>query len=382
MPVALTMKTPRLISLDVMRGLTVAVMILVNNAGDGSVSYAQLRHSVWNGCTLTDVVFPLFLFIVGASIALSFSARLQRGTLRSAIAFQMLRRALTIFTLGLLLNALPHFHLSELRYYGVLQRIALCYAIAGAIYLYGGVSVCAVTVALVLFGYWFLLTHVSVPGFGLPGASIQVLDRYGNLAAWLDRAMVPQAHLYRHSFYDPEGLLSTMPALANTLFGVISAVWLQTVRSTRQKTSALLVCGVVGLVGGLFWAQTFPLNKRLWTSSFALFTSGIAMSVLALLFWYIDGNKRPEGRHGVWMKPWLVFGTNALAAYVFSEVLAVTFAAVPVGSGENLQQLLFRLLPSWLGPPPFVSMLYSVLFVGVCYLPVWWLYRRRIFVKL
>jgi predicted acyltransferase len=381
MPLALTMKAPRLISLDVMRGLTVAVMILVNNAGDGSVSYAQLRHSVWNGCTLTDVVFPLFLFIVGASIALSFSARLQRGVTRSAVALQILRRALTIFTLGLLLNALPHFHLGELRYYGVLQRIALCYAIAGTIYLYGGVIGCAVTAALALFGYWLLLTQVSVPGFGLPGASIQVLDRYGNLAAWLDRAMVPQAHLYRHSFYDPEGLLSTIPALANTLLGVLAAIWLQTARSMKQKASALLVWGVVGLMGGLLWAQTFPLNKRLWTSSFALFTAGIAMILLALLFWYIDGKKRQDGRHSLW-KPSLVFGTNALAAYVLSEVLAVALAAFPVGSGENLQQLLFRLLPSWLGPPPFVSMLYSVLFVGVCYLPMWWLYQRRIFVKL
>jgi predicted acyltransferase len=293
----------------------------------------------------------------------------------------MLRRALTIFTLGLLLNALPHFHLGELRYYGVLQRIALCYAIAGTIYLYGGVIGCAVTAALALFGYWLLLTQVSVPGFGLPGASIQVLDRYGNLAAWLDRAMVPQAHLYRHSFYDPEGLLSTIPALANTLLGVLAAIWLQTARSMKQKASALLVWGVVGLMGGLLWAQTFPLNKRLWTSSFALFTAGIAMILLALLFWYIDGKKSQDGRHSLWT-PWLVFGTNALAAYVLSEVLAVALAAFPVGSGENLQQLLFRLLPSWLGPPPFVSMLYSVLFVGVCYLPMWWLYQRRIFVKL
>jgi predicted acyltransferase len=377
-----TMKSPRLLSLDVLRGATVAVMVLVNNAGDGSVSYAQLRHSAWNGCTVTDVVFPLFLFIVGSSIALSFPARLQRGAAKSAIAFQMLRRALTIFALGILLNAFPYFHLGELRYYGVLQRIALCYALAGALYLFGGVVGCAVMAAVALAGYWLLLTHVSVPGFGLPGASIEVLDRYGNLAAWLDRSMVPQAHLYRHSFYDPEGLLSTLPALANTLLGVLSAVWLQTLRPVRQRVWALLSCGLVAMAGGLLWSRSFPLNKRLWTSSFALFTSGIAMAALSLLFCYIDGKRKQDGRPGVWMKPWLVFGTNALTAYVFSEVLALLLAAAPVRSGENLQQLLFRLLPSWLGPPPFVSMLYSILFVCVCYLPVWWLYRRRIFVKL
>jgi predicted acyltransferase len=375
------LKAPRLLSLDVLRGVTVAVMILVNNAGDGSASYAQLRHSVWNGCTLTDVVFPLFLFIVGASIALSFSARLQHGARKSAIVLQMLRRALTIFLLGLLLNALPYFHLSELRYYGVLQRIALCYSLAGAVYLFGGAVGCAIAAAIALAGYWFLLTHVSVPGFGLPGASIEVLDRYGNLTAWLDRSMVLQSHLYRHSFYDPEGLLSTLPALANTLLGVLSAVWLQSARLAWKRAGALLGCGLIAVAAGLAWAQTFPLNKRLWTSSFALYTSGIAMVLLALLFWSLDG-RGEDVRHSRLLKPWLVFGTNALTAYVLSEVLAVVLAAVPVRSGESLQQLLFHLLPSWLGPPPFASVLYSVLFVCVCYLPVWALYRRKIFVKL
>jgi predicted acyltransferase len=372
----------RLISLDVLRGLTVAVMILVNNAGDGAVSYAQLRHSVWNGCTLTDVVFPLFLFIVGASIALSFAARMERGAGRSAIMRQMLRRTVTIFALGLLLNALPAFHLGELRYYGVLQRIALCYALAGAVYLFGGVAGCAVTAALVLVGYWLLMTHVPVPGFGLPGASIEVLDRYGNLAAWLDRSMVPQAHLYRHSVYDPEGLLSTLPALANTLLGILAAVWLRSARPAWRRACGLLACGLASMAAGLLWSQSFPLNKRLWTSSFALFTSGIAMLLLALLFWIIDGREKRDRQQSLWMKPWLVFGTNALTAYVLSEVLAVALAAVPVRSGENLQQLLFRLLPTWIGPPPLVSMVYSVLFVSVCYVPVWMLYRRRIFVKL
>jgi predicted acyltransferase len=362
--------------------MTVAVMILVNNAGDGSVSYAQLRHSVWNGCTLTDVVFPLFLFIVGSSIALSFSTRLQHGATNSAIVLQMLRRTATIFALGLLLNVLPHFHFGELRYYGVLQRIALCYALAGAVYLFGGAAGCAVTASVALVGYWLLLTRVSVPGFGLPGASIEILDRYGNLAAWLDRSMVPQAHLYRHSFYDPEGLLSTLPALANTLIGVLSAVWLRTSRPVWQRACALLYCGLIAIAGGLFWAQTFPLNKRLWTSSFALVTSGIAMALLAALFWLIDAKKRQPGPQSALMKPWLVFGTNALTAYVLSEVLAAVLAVIPVRTGENLQQLLFRLLPSWLGPPPFASVLYSALFVCVCYLPAWELYRRRIFIKL
>lgn len=376
------MKTQRLLSLDVLRGLTAALMILVNNAGDSSVSYAQLRHSAWNGCTLTDVVFPLFLFIVGASIALSFRARLLRGVARSAIALQMLRRALTIFALGLLLNALPYFNFGELRYYGVLQRIAFCYALAGALYLFGGVAGCGAAAAVAVVGYWLLMTRVPVPGFGLPGASIEVLDRYGNLASWLDRSMVPQAHLYRHSFYDPEGLLSTWPALANSLLGVLAASWLQRARPPWKKAGVLLACGVVLMVGGLLWSHTFPLNKRLWTSSFALFTSGVAMALLALLFWCIDRGKDEVFELSRLLQPWLVFGTNALMAYVISEVLAVALAALPARGAENLQQVLYRLLPSWLGPPPFVSLLYSILFVCLCYLPVLELYRRRVFLKL
>jgi predicted acyltransferase len=327
-------------------------------------------------------VFPLFLFIVGASIALSFRARLERGASRSSITLQMLRRALTIFALGFLLNALPFFRLGELRFYGVLQRIALCYALAGAIYLGGGVAACGVGAVGALAGYWLLLTHVPVPGFGLPGSSIQVLDRYGNLAAWLDRAMVPRAHLYRQSFYDPEGLLSTLSALANTLFGVLAAAWLQSVRPAWKKTSALLGSGMFLIAGGLLWSHTLPLNKRLWTSSFSIFTSGIAIILLALLFWSIDDRRSESTQSSRLLKPWLVFGTNALSAYVLSEVLAIGLSAVPIRSGGNLQQLLYRLLPSWLGPPPLVSLVYSILFVSVCYLPVRELYRRRIFVKL
>jgi predicted acyltransferase len=357
-------------------------MILVNNAGDGDVSYAQLRHSVWNGCTLTDVVFPLFLFIVGSSIALSFGARLQHGASKSSIAERMVRRALTIFALGLLLNALPYFQWGELRYYGVLQRIALCYALAGAIYLFGGVAACGIAAVVALAGYWLLLTHVPVPGFGLPGSSIQVLDRYGNLTAWLDRALVPRAHLYHHSFYDPEGLLSTLAALANTLLGVLAAVWLRTARPAWSKAATLLASGAILVATGLLWSHRLPLNKRLWTSSFSVFTSGIAMALLALLFWSIDDRRTASTPRTHVLKPWLVFGTNALTAYAFSEVLAIALSAIPIRTGENLQQLLYALLPKSLGPPPLVSLLYSILFVCVCYVPVWELYRRKIFVRL
>ena len=368
----------RLQSLDVLRGLTVAFMILVNNAGDGAVSYAQLRHSVWNGCTLTDVVFPLFLFIVGASITLSFGARLDRGVPRRTILLQVGKRSLLIFAVGLLLNALPYFHLSDLRYYGVMQRIALCYALASVIFLAGRLAACAAACVAALAGYWWLLLHVPVPGIGLPGVAVSILDSHGNLAAWLDRLLVPPAHLYHHGFYDPEGLLSTLPALASTLFGVFAAAWLLTDRPAWRKSAALFAGGLFLLACGLFWAQSFPLNKRLWTSSYVLFTAGISIALFASLYWIIDGPY--TFRRG--LTPWLAFGTNALTAYVLSEVLAPVLSAIYLPGGENLQQFLFHLLPRWLGSPPFVSLLYSMLFVLVCYLPVFALYRRKIFIKL
>lgn len=368
----------RLQSLDVLRGLTVAFMILVNNAGDGAVSYAQLRHSVWNGCTLTDVVFPLFLFIVGASITLSFGARLDRGVPRRTILLQVGKRSLLIFAVGLLLNALPYFHLSDLRYYGVMQRIALCYALASVIFLAGRLAASAAACVAALAGYWWLLLHVPVPGIGLPGVAVGILDHYGNLAAWLDRLLVPPAHLYHHGFYDPEGLLSTLPALASTLFGVLAAAWLLTDRPAWRKSAALFAGGLSLLACGLLWAQSFPLNKRLWTSSYVLFTAGISIALFALLYWIIDGPH--QFRRG--LTPWLAFGTNALIAYVLSEVLAPVLSAIYLPGGENLQQFLFHLLPRWLGSPPFVSLLYSMLFVLVCYLPVFALYRRKIFIKL
>lgn len=368
----------RLLSLDVLRGLTVALMILVNNAGDGRVSYAQLRHSVWNGCTLTDLVFPTFLFIAGASIVLSFRRRLENHAARGGILLQVFKRSLLIFAIGLLLNALPSLQLGDLRIYGVLQRIAICYAMASVVYLYGGIAGSVTVTAVAFAGYWWMLLHLSVPGYGMPGRDVAILDPSANLASWLDRLLLPAAHLYRHTVYDPEGLLSTVPALGTTLCGAIAGAFLMSPRPARQKAAWLLAAGVLLAGAGLLWSHWFPLNKRLWTSSYAVFTAGVAASVLALLFWWID--VPPLRRRG--LTPWLAFGTNALTAYIFSEVLAIGLAAVTLTNGVNLREFLYSGLPQAPLSPPLVSMVYSVLFVLICLLPVMYLYRHKIFLKL
>jgi predicted acyltransferase len=383
---------PRLIALDLLRGLTVAGMILVNTAGDGSVSYPQLRHSVWNGCTFTDLVFPMFLFIMGVSLALSFSARLRKGAPRRQVALQVLRRSAVIVVLGLVLNALSNPHLATLRYCGVLQRIGVCYLVASLVALWLGTRGAAVVAAVALAGYWLLLTHVRVPGFGYPGVSMPVLDPVGNLASYLDRAILPQAHRYHFSFYDPEGILSTIPAIASTLLGVLTAAWLGasatvsvTVAARRRRLGLLALAGLCSMAAGLAWAHAgFPFNKRLWTSSYVLWTGGISITLLALLSLAVDqpATDRPTPLFTTFFTPWLAFGTNALSAYIFSEVLAIVLDAIPVPGYGTLQHWLYLRIPAGLASAPNRSLLFSLLYVGVCLAPVWWLYRRRIFIKL
>jgi predicted acyltransferase len=385
------MKAPRLLSLDVLRGATVALMILVNNAGGVSISYGELRHSAWNGCSVADVVFPMFLFIVGASIAIALPRRLDRGDTPVKVFVQVFKRAALIAAIGLVLNALPMLQIGELRYYGVLQRIALCYLLASFVYLYGQAPACAGAVVIALVGYWLLLYGVPVPGYGLPGIDVLPLDPHGNLTAWLDRRLVPAAHLYHQGFYDPEGLLSTLPAVATTLFGTLSVVWLRQISpwvsmngmdTDRRKALWLLICGVLLLWLGLEWGQSFPLNKRLWTSSFVLFNAGLDMVLLAVLYWGIDCRRELGPRLQKSLTPWLAFGSNALTAYVFSEVLAMALSAIPVRHEETLQEWLFRSIPAGLGSPAFLSLVYSLLFVALCFVPVLMLYRRKIFIKL
>lgn len=364
----------RLLSLDIARGITIAFMIMVNN--NGAAAYAPFRHSAWNGWTPTDLVYPSFLFVVGTSIVLSFSKRLERGASKLSIAGNVVRRAAILFLLGLVVNGFPHFHLGTLRIYGVLQRIAICYLIAGLFYLWRSDAWSkVVAIVVLLVGYFVLMRYVPVPGFGVPTHDIPFLDPDRNIVAWLDRKVLP-GRLYEVT-RDPEGILSNFPAIATTLLGMLAGMWLQTGRARKQISAGLLGAGVVCIALGEWWNLSFPINKKLWTSSYVLFAGGCTLLVLGLLYWLMDVKQ--------WRKPltqpWIVFGTNAIFAYMLSELLSSTLGSIHVGN-RSLGHLIYYHSFSYIYPAGIGSLLYSIAFAMVCWLATYPLWRRRIFLKI
>jgi len=362
-------------------------MILVNDPGSWSAVYWPLDHAEWNGWTPTDLVFPFFLFIVGVSMTLSFAKRIERGATRSALVRHIVMRSLAIFAIGLFINGLgrfisnfPHFPFATLRIPGVLQRIAVCYLCAGLIYLASGLEkgrrwqIAAIVVLLV--GYWAVMTYVPVPGYGAGH-----LDPNSNLGAWLDR-LTMGGHLWSQSkTWDPEGILSTFPAIATPLIGVLVGDWLRRQRVTARTALWLAALGAVGLLVGRALHPFFPINKKLWTSSFVIFTAGFAMVLLGLCYWLIDvkGWRR-------WSKPFVIFGMNALAIYVFADVLAIFTTLFHVHRADGT-------LTTWHGyiyytffasriSPYNASLLYAIFFVVACFVPAWLLYRKHIFLKI
>lgn len=368
----------RLVSVDVLRGITIAFMILVNN-GFSNYPFPALEHAEWNGWTPTDLVFPTFLFLVGVTIVFSFDSRLSRGASKSSLLLHTFRRACILFALGLVVNGFPYFPLATLRIYGVLQRIAICFLIAGVFYLLDrrpGSKI--VVIVLALFGYWILLRWVPVPGYGMPGRDIPLFDPMRNLGAYIDRHIFP-GRLYR-GVRDPEGLLSDIPAVATTLLGMLTAMWLRSKRIPSIKAWGMLVAGILGIVLGQVWGLWFPINKNLWSSSYVLFAAGIALVALSVCYWAIDIKNWKTG----WTHIWLVFGMNAITAYVFSELLSATLYAIRVQSGTttvSLSAYLFDHCFAGISSHHMASLAYSITIVAICFIPVAILYRRKIFLK-
>lgn len=372
----------RLQSLDFFRGITIAAMILVNDPGDYGATYWPLRHANWNGWTPTDLVFPFFLFIVGVAMVFSFASRLEKGQSRWQLMKHVLRRGAILFALGIFVNGFPnHFNLHSLRIEGVLQRIALCYVISSVLCLWMGTRGRIATVFTCLVGYWIVMRYVYVPGFGVPTRDIPLLDPDRNLVAWLDRKLLA-GHLYEGT-RDPEGLLSTIPSVATTLFGGLTGEWLRSKQSPSRKALWMFISGVFGILAGETFSIWFPINKKLWTSSYVLLAAGLALIFLALCYWLLDMRKA----RGSWTTPVMVFGTNAIAAYVLSETLASALYTWTIhlagGRAASVQEIIYDTVFSSSSSPPsgFASLLYSISFVLVCWIPVWLLYRKRIFLK-
>ncbi len=362
----------RLVSLDAFRGMTVAGMILVNNPGSWEHVYAPLRHAEWHGFTPTDLVFPSFLFIAGVAIPLSLGKRLGRGDSPAAVAAKVVRRAAIIFALGLFYNAFPFDDpVSDLRVPGVLQRIAVCYLAAALIALKAGTRGLLLTTAGLLAGYWALMTLVAAPGF-----SAGDLSRPGNLAAWVDRGLLP-GHIYKPD-YDPEGVLSTLPAVATTLMGVLAGRWLAGPgRSTAAKVCGLFAAGVVLTAVGTAWDGWFPINKALWTSSFAVYAAGLSLLLLGVCAWLIEveGYRR-------WAWPFLVFGSNPIAAYFLAGLSARALTMVKLDGGSvTLKQAILDRGLGWSPDPTLTSLLFAAGFVLFWLALMAILYRFKVFIR-
>jgi predicted acyltransferase len=370
----------RLVFLDVVRGLTIAFMILVNNNGNEELAYWPLKHADWNGWTPTDLVFPIFLFLVGIAIVFSTASRIARGETKRILVMHTFRRAAILFALGILIHGFPHYPLATLRIYGVLQRIAICYLVTSILYLWDRRVVTLVSVSAVcLLGYWILMHWVPVPGFGMPGRDIPFLDKDINWVSVVDRRLLPGRLL--EGTRDPLGLISTIPAIATCLLGVLTGLWLRTQKGMMAKAGGMLGGAIAGLALGSFWAIWFPINKRLWTSSYVLFAAGWTLLILAICYFVIEIRKHA----GAWTYPWRVFGANAIFTYALAELLSTVLEIIPAGNSGHaisLKELIYTRIFYPIVSPAFGSLLYSLSYVLVCFVPAVVLYRKRIFIKI
>lgn len=341
-------------------------MMLVNN-GSGPQTYGPLLHASWHGWTFTDTVFPFFLWISGVSMTFSFAKRVKAGDDKHKLMLHTLRRAAVIFLLGLLLTAYPFYtlNLSTLRIPGVLQRIAVCYLFGGMIFLYCSRRMQAVIAAGCLIVYWALMTFVPVPGFGAG-----VLEKEGNLEQYID-SMFLTGHMYRATrIYDPEGILSTIPAIGTILAGILTGHLLRSRRlPPLEKLAWMFFSGNVCILAGLWWGLLFPINKNIWTSSFALLMAGLALAVFGSFYWLVDikGWKK-------WAHPLVIYGSNAIAVYVMAGIIAKSVGLLKIGKP------MYDFFASFASPPN-ASLLYASCYVLGLYLIAWGLYRKGWFLK-
>jgi len=373
-------KSERLLSLDVFRGITIAGMILVNNPGTWNTIYPPLRHAEWNGCTPTDLIFPFFLFIVGVAIPFAIGKRIQQGDGDKKIILQISRRSIILFILGMLLHSLPfgligdNFNLDTVRIPGVLQRIAIVYFVTGILFLKTKYSTLISVGVVLLILYWLVMVLIPVPEIGYSN-----LEPATNLAAWLDRSLFGR-HLWQETkFWDPEGILSTIPALATSLIGILTGVWLKSSKDKITKTVWLFVFGCLCTAAGYVWSGWFPINKNLWTSSYVLYTGGIALLFLGICYWFIDVRDS-----NWWIKPFQVYGLNAITVYFLSELSSKILYVIKIPSGpESVSLSTFLFINSFLQflDPINASLLWAIFNVLIWLGLMWILYNKKIYIK-
>ncbi|MDX1913204.1 MAG: DUF5009 domain-containing protein [Saprospiraceae bacterium] len=367
----------RYLSIDFYRGVTIAFMIIVNTPGTWAYVYPPLRHAIWHGCTFTDLVFPSFMFIIGVSMWFSF-ARFDRQW-SAAAGWKILRRVLVLFVIGLILNNFPFLweNWDSWRIMGVPQRLALGYGIAAVLVLHFERRLLIAMAALLLFSYWGILY-----GFALTGSD--PYEAGGSAVRLLDIWLFGEAHLYRETVaegvripFDPEGVLSTLPAVSTVLLGWLSGEMMS--QRAGQKSVLvrdLLTWGIILGFTGLAWDLVFPINKKLWTSSYVLYVGGLSMIFLAAAIWVIDIKGWRKGANF-----FLVFGANSLFAYVLSEALIIGLSAIPVGE-TNARDLLYQTVFQSLAPTEFGSFLFALAYMLLCWLICRWLFVRKIWIKI
>jgi predicted acyltransferase len=368
----------RLLSLDVFRGATIAAMMLVNNPGDWSNVYAPFLHAKWHGWTFTDLVFPFFLWIVGVAMTLSFAKRIERGDDKGKLLLHVIRRSVIIFALGLFLAGFPYFNFSTIRIPGVLQRIAVCYLISSIIFLWTSIRGQALWIGGLLTVYWLLVKLIPVPGYGAG-----ILDLEGNLC-WHVDSTVLAGHTWRGAplaGFDPEGIVSTLPAIATTLFGIMTGHMLRMKKSEDEKTVWMFLVANGLLFAGVVMDNWLPINKNLWTSSYAVFMAGMALNVFALCYWILDVKGISK-----WSKPLAIYGMNAIAVFVLAGVVGRLLVMIPVGTtpeGKDvmLKTFMYETLFVPLASPMNASLLYALAFVLFLYAVAYVMYRFKWFLK-
>lgn len=359
------MLSTRLEALDAFRGLTIFLMVLVNTPGTEEYVYGPLRHAEWHGWTITDAVFPSFVWIVGVAITLSLGRKLEQSPPRASLVPDILRRTAILFTLGLFLYAFPTFPLDTFRILGVLQRIALCYCAASLLFLYTSLRGQLITAAALIVSYYAIMTLIPAPGYAPGDLSVE-----GNLAHYVDKLILGRHNYANTKTWDPEGILSTLPAIATCLLGVLAGHILKTGLHIDARARKLAMIGAGLAASGLMLNTWHPINKKLWTSSFTLFMAGFDFVLFAAMLWLIDHRRfvRP-------FRPFAILGMNAIAIYMTSELLITILDRI--GGREALFRSLFLPLAS----PVNASLLFALAYATLHLLLAYFLYHRRWFLR-